>query len=73
MAQRIGVSHQTLSHFERTGKCTLTTFVRVLEALNATPDLQPVLVREVHSIEDMRANSATSHRRRAYRKAKGPQ
>ncbi|MGV8893070.1 MAG: helix-turn-helix domain-containing protein [Burkholderiaceae bacterium] len=72
LAQRIGVSYQTLSHFERSGKCTLTTFVRILEALNATPDLQSVLVRQAHSIEDMRVKSALGQRQRAYRKSKGP-
>lgn len=73
LAQRIGVSDQTLSNFERTGKCTLVTFVRILESLNATPDLQSVLVRQTHTIEEMRAKSAVSSRQRAYRKSRNPQ
>ncbi|MCW2314202.1 helix-turn-helix domain-containing protein [Rhodoferax antarcticus] len=73
MAQRIGVSYQTLSHFERHGKCSLSTFVRTLEALNATPDLQSVLVQQAQTIEDMRVKSAGSQRQRAYRKSRSSQ
>ena len=71
MAQKIGVSGQTLSNFERTGKCTLTTFVRILEALNAASDLQATLVRPVVSIEEMREKSSAGQRQRAYRKSRG--
>ncbi len=67
MAYRIGVSDQTLSNFERTGKCTLVTFVRVLKSLNATPDLQEVLARQ--ALEDMRTEFTVSARQRAYRKS----
>lgn len=67
MAERIGVSNRTLGNFERTGKCTLETFVRILEALNATADLQSVLVTQTQTIEDMRAKAATATRQRAYR------
>ena len=67
LAQRIGVSNKTLGNFERTGRCTLETFVRVLEALNATTELQTVLVTRSRSIEDMRAKVATASRQRAYR------
>lgn len=67
MAQRIGVSSQTLSNFERTGKCTLVTFARILEALRASEDLQAVLVSQTRSIDDMRAKSAAKTRKRAYR------
>lgn len=70
LAQRIGVSGQTVSNFERTGKCTLATFVRILESLNATPDLDNILVRQIHTIEEMRAKSAAISRQRAYRKAR---
>ena len=72
MAKRIGVSAQTLSHFERTGKCTLLTFVRILEALRASADLQPVLVPQVKSIDDMRVKAAARSRQRAYRKSIKP-
>jgi transcriptional regulator with XRE-family HTH domain len=68
MAERIGVTARTLGNFERTGKCTLETFVRVLEALNATADLQTVLAAQTQTIEDMRAKAATTARKRAYRK-----
>lgn len=70
LARRIGVSDQTVSNFERTGKCTLATFVRILESLNATPDLDNILVPETRSIEEMRAKSAAASRQRAYRKVR---
>ncbi|PXX45186.1 helix-turn-helix domain-containing protein [Undibacterium pigrum] len=72
LAQRTGISAQTVSSFERTGKCTLSNFVRILESLNATPDLQTVLASQTNSIEDMRAKSAVQARQRAYRKSKSP-
>ena len=72
LAQRMGVSGKTLGNFERTGRCTLDTFVRVLEALNATTDLQTVLLAPNRSIEDMRAKAATPVRQRAYRKPTPP-
>lgn len=70
LAARVGISDKTLSNFERTGRCTLDTFVRVLEALNALPDLQNVLVTQSHSIEDMRLSAAVRSRQRAYTKAR---
>jgi transcriptional regulator with XRE-family HTH domain len=70
LAARVGISNKTLSNFERTGKCTLETFVRVLEALDALPDLQNVLVTQSLSIEDMRLKAAVRTRQRAYSKAR---
>lgn len=70
MAQRIGVSSQTLSNFERTGKCTLVTFTRILEALRASADLQSVLVSQTRTLDDMRAKSVAKTRQRAYRKSR---
>ena len=71
LAARIGVSSKTLGNFERTGRCTLETFVRILEALNSTADLQSVLVSQVRSIEEMRAKVTAAPRQRAYRKSRG--
>ncbi len=70
LAARVGISNKTLSNFERTGRCTLETFVRVLEALASLPDLQNVLVTHSLSIEDMRQNSAVRMRQRAYTKSR---
>ena len=64
------MSGQTLSHFERTGKCNLATFVRILEALDAAADLQTVLAAPTRTLEVMRAKAAVSTRQRAYRKAR---
>lgn len=54
LAARVGVSDKTLRNFEQTGRCTLDTFVRVLEALNALADMQDVLITPTTSIQDMR-------------------
>jgi transcriptional regulator with XRE-family HTH domain len=70
LALRVGISDKTLSHFERTGRCTLETFVRILESLNALPDLTAVLVTQSRSIEDMRQKAAMNHRQRAYTKTR---
>ncbi len=68
LGQRAGLSTVTLSHLERTGKCTLETFIRVLEVLNATSDLESVLMTQIRSIEEMKAKEAVRLRKRAYRK-----
>ena len=70
LALRVGISDKTLGNFERTGRCTLETFVRILEALNALPDLAPVLVTQPRSIEDMRLQAASSIRQRAYTRSR---
>ena len=68
LSQRIGVSSKTLGNFERTGRCTLATFVRILEALNATSELQTFLVTQSRSIDEMRTKTTAATRQRAYRK-----
>jgi transcriptional regulator with XRE-family HTH domain len=70
LAARVGISTKTLGNFERTGRCTLETFVRVLEALGALPDLQNVLLTQSSTIEDMRQKAAVRTRQRAYTKAR---
>lgn len=69
MALRIGISEQTLRHFERTGKSNLLTFVSILEVLNAAHDLQTVLQTPTNSIETMRAKAAQPVRQRAYKRS----
>lgn len=69
LAAKIGVSPKTVGNFERTGRCTLETFVRILEALNATADLQGVLHVQTRSIEEMRMKAVAAPRQRAYRKS----
>jgi transcriptional regulator with XRE-family HTH domain len=66
LAQRVGISNKTLGNFERTGRCTLETFVRILEALNALSDLPQVLVMQSRSIEEMRQKAEVATRQRAY-------
>lgn len=72
LANRLGVSSKTLGNFERTGRCTLETFIRILEVLNATSELQSVLATQNRSIEEMRANHKVAVRQRAYRKSGSP-
>lgn len=50
---RVGMSEKTLRNLKQTGRCTLDTFVRVLEVLNALGDLQHVLITQPRSIEAM--------------------
>ena len=47
---RVGMSEKTLRNLKR---CTLDTFVHVLEVLNALGDLQHVLITQTRSIEAM--------------------
>ena len=68
LAARIGISDRTLRNFEQSGRCTLETFARILEALNALPDLEPVLLTQSRSIEEMRQQASGRQRQRAYKK-----
>jgi transcriptional regulator with XRE-family HTH domain len=67
LAARIGVSDKTLLNFERTGKCSLDTFVRLLESLHALQDLNSVLAQPQSSIADLRQEAKSEGRKRAYR------
>lgn len=68
LAARIGVSDRTLRSFETTGRCNLITFVRIVEALGALSDLQPVLVSQLRSIREMRQQAQSKQRVRATRR-----
>lgn len=70
LAKRVGISTNTLGNFERTGRCTLATFARVLEVLNALPDLAAVLVTHSRTIEDMRQKASVDNKQRAYTRKK---
>ena len=65
LAARIGVSDRTLRSFEKTGRCNRNTFVRVVEALGAVSDLQPVLATELRSISEMRQQMQSRKKQRA--------
>ena len=71
LAARIGISDKTLLNFERTGQCSLDTFVRVLESLHALQDLNAVLAPAGASIAAMRQEANVAGRKRAYRTALG--
>jgi transcriptional regulator with XRE-family HTH domain len=70
LAARVGISAKTLSNLERTGRCTLQTFVCVLEALGTLSDLQNVLLTQSNTLEEMRQKSAVRTRQRAYTKVR---
>lgn len=72
LAQRSGLSQPTVSALERSGRCTLVSFARVMEALNAMADLQPVLERNPRSIQEMRTLAAVPERKRSYPKTRKP-
>ncbi|MFT3804448.1 MAG: helix-turn-helix domain-containing protein [Burkholderiaceae bacterium] len=72
LAARIGISDRTLRNFEQSGRCTLETFARILEALDALADLEPVLLTQSRTIEDMRQQARARQRKRAYRKQAPP-
>lgn len=71
LAQRAGIAAITLRKFETTGSCRLDTFVKILETLNATSELQDVLTSSPRSIDDMRAQAAVHTRKHAYRRRTG--
>lgn len=71
VAERAGVSVGTIKTLERTGQSTLTSLIRVAQALGLVDSLQHLFEFEVHSIADM--ESATLPiRQRAPRKPRGP-
>jgi transcriptional regulator with XRE-family HTH domain len=67
LALRAGVSVGTVKALENKGQSTLSSLIRVVQALGLTQDLQQAFVLQVHSIAQMeQAQQAT--RRRAPRR-----
>ena len=70
LALRAGVSAGTVKALEKNGQSTVTSLIRVVQALGLTQDLQQAFVLEVRSIAQME-QAQRAQRQRAPRKPKG--
>ncbi|MCE4555306.1 helix-turn-helix domain-containing protein [Roseateles cellulosilyticus] len=70
LALRAGVSAGTVKALEKNGQSTITSLIRVVQALGLTQDLQQAFVLEVRSIAQME-QAQRAQRQRAPRKPKG--
>ena len=68
LAERAGVSVGTVKSIERTGQTSVTSLVRVVQALGLTDQLQSLFVLKVQSIAEME-QAQRAQRQRAPRKA----
>lgn len=69
LALRAGVSAGTVKTLEKSGQSTVTSLIRVVQALGLTQDLQQAFVLEVRSIAQME-KAQRAQRQRAPRKPK---
>ena len=72
LAERAGVSVGTVKSLERTGQSSVTSLVRVVQALGLSDHLQSLFVLKVQSIAEM-AQAQLAKRQRAPRKARSTQ
>ncbi len=68
IAARAGVSKGTVSNIEKNGQGTLESLVRVVQALGAVKELQPLFQPKPTSIDQLARSSQT--RKRVYAKRK---
>ena len=69
LARRAGVSLGTVSGFEKSGKATLETLLRLVVALGLTKELEPLFLQKPASIKELE-NSVKPVRQRVPRKTK---
>jgi len=69
LALRAGVSAGTVKTLEKTGQSTVTSLIRVVQALGLTQDLQRAFLLEVRSIAQME-QAQRAQRQRAPRRPK---
>jgi transcriptional regulator with XRE-family HTH domain len=69
LALRAGVSAGTVKALEKSGQSTVTSLIRVVQALGLTQDLQQAFVLEVRSIAQME-QAQRAQRQRAPRRPK---
>jgi transcriptional regulator with XRE-family HTH domain len=69
LALRAGISVGAVKALENTGRSTVGSLIRVVQALGLTQDLQHLFVLQVHSIADME-KSQQAQRKRAPRRAR---
>lgn len=67
LAARAGVTRYTVQEFERTGKCTMISFLRIVYALRRESELQDLFQIQVRSIVEME-RAELPKRKRAPRK-----
>lgn len=72
LAQRAGIALGTVSGFEKTGKGTLETLLRLVVALDLVKELEPLFLRKPRSIRELEA-SIRPVRQRVPRKKKHPE
>jgi len=53
LAQRAGVALGTVSGFEKTGKATLETVLRLIVSLGLTKELEPLFLQQPTSIKEL--------------------
>lgn len=70
LAQRAGVALGTVSGFEKTGKATLDTLLRLIIALGLTKELEPLFLQKPTSIKELEEASKPV-RQRVPRKNRG--
>jgi len=69
LAERAGVSVGTVKSIERSGQSSVTSLVRVVQALGLSDQLQSLFVLKVQSIAEME-QAQLAQRQRAPRKAR---
>lgn len=69
LAERAGISVGTVKSLERTGQCSVTSLVRVVQALGLTDQLQSLFVLKVQSIAEME-QAQLGKRQRAPRRSR---
>ncbi|MGH8192570.1 MAG: helix-turn-helix domain-containing protein [Rhodanobacteraceae bacterium] len=67
LADMAGVSLGALRNLEKAGRCSLETFVAVVQALGLTGELEGLLVLKRQSIAQMERAEAVGRRQRASR------
>jgi transcriptional regulator with XRE-family HTH domain len=72
LAQRAGIALGTVSGFEKTGKGTLETLLRLVVALDLVKELEPLFLRKPTSIRELEEASRPA-RQRVPRKKKHPE
>ena len=63
LAQRAGVALGTVSGFEKTGKATLDTWLRLIMALGLTKELEPLFLQQPTSIKELEAAGRPARQR----------
>ncbi|MFM9972326.1 MAG: helix-turn-helix domain-containing protein [Burkholderiales bacterium] len=65
LAGRAGISFGAVRSLETSGQSTLATFIKCVDALGASQDIDKLLSAEPNSIADLEKEMATRQRRRA--------